>query len=57
MKLILFLVAALLLGLVGILGIYFRFLTVLASIALEGGRMVVQSGMRSRSRSLLRLPT
>ncbi|MBI1849886.1 MAG: hypothetical protein HYR85_06030 [Planctomycetes bacterium] len=52
-----FVLAALVLGVVGIVGIYFRFLTVLASIAVEGGRMAIQGTVRLRSRPLLRLAT
>jgi hypothetical protein len=57
MKLILFVFAAVVLGFIGILGIYFRFVAVLVSIAFEAMRVALTHTTRVRSRAMLRLPT
>ena len=57
MKFILFVTAAVLLGLVGILGIYLRFFAVVFRIAVEGGKMLVQRGRRLRTRPVLGYPS
>ncbi len=57
MKSLLFIVAALLLGLIGILGIYLRFFAVLVSIGVEGGRVLIRNRRRLEERELLGHPS